>query len=398
MLNLVSEITVEQQGNKRYPDRKQVYTFDFVHSFDMISTWENLTDTAQIVVPQKVYFAQPDGQYVSWQGKNIGGSQLSPPVIMRGDKVTVSLGYEYYDINKRARVTEMNVEFKGWVSKVQSKKPMTIHLADNMYKLQQIQAPTKVWKGYTVQGVIREMLQGTGFTLKDMISGGPVETTVNPPIVTQNQTVAQALEMITEHYKLECFFRGDTLYAAAFRYWPGEAKEHVFRFQQNIIEDDLNYVRVDDVVLGVQAYSFGKLEAGVRKDGKPKTSLKRYECFGLYERGELKILDAKPAGWEGELRTLNLPAESLSELKQLVEKNVWKLIYNGFEGSFTTFGLPSVDHGDNVILQDPILPDRNGTYKVKKVAKKFGVDGYRQTVTVDLRVDTLTEAQINAGI
>jgi hypothetical protein len=44
------------------------------------------------------------------------------------------------------------------------------------------------------------------------------------------------------------------------------------------------------------------------------------------------------------------------------------------------------------------MPDRNGTYKVRKVVKTFGVGGYRQAVTLDMRVDTLDSKTISEGL
>lgn len=398
MLNLVSRITIEQQPTADYDYRKDVYSFDFVHNIELVTTWENLSDTCEITVPQKVQFIDQWGNAFSWQGKNLGGGANTAPIIMRGDKVKVELGYSYLDPVRNVRVTELNTEFDGWVDSVKSKKPLTIYCVDNMWKLTQVQAPNKTWTGYTVQGVIKELLKGTGFTLKETLNGKPIETKVNPPIYTQNQTVAQVLDMIQKNYQLECYFKGSVLYAAAFRYWPENVRERVFKFQENVIADDLVFRRVDDVVLGIQAYSFGRFASGTTKDGRAKTKLRRYECFAIYKNKELQILDAKPAGWEGELRTLNLQADSLEELKKLVKANAFKLIYTGLEGTFTTFGLPTMTHGDNVRFIDRIMPDRDGIYKVKKVVKTFGMNGYRQVVSVDMRVDTLDAKTINEGL
>ena len=37
--------------------------------------------------------------------------------------------------------------------------------------------------------------------------------------------------------------------------------------------------------------------------------------------------------------------------------------YEGFRGSFTTFGIPYVRLGDNIDILDAVLPERNGRYK-----------------------------------
>lgn len=402
MLNLKSLIKITQQGNRLYPNRSDTFTFDFVNSVNIVSTWENLSDTAEIVMPQKCYVQGKNGTPYSFIGKNLGGNQSTAPIIMRGDKIEISLGYNYFDASQgvNKRVTEMNKVFSGYISEVKSKKPVTIKCMDNMWKLSQIPCINRVWTGYSVQEVVEELLKGTGFTLKNTINGEKLSTKVNPPIQTQNQTIAQALEMIQRNYRFETFFKGDVLYTGAFRYWTDDVKEHVFRFQDNIITDNLEYVRTDDVVLGIQAQNYEQVtvNTGTRKDGKPKTKTKRLSCFGVWQFGDVQIYDTKPAGWEGEQRTLNLPAKTLDELKNLVKKNAYKLIYQGFKGEFTTFGLPYVRHGDNIILRDTILPDRNGTYKAKKNTISFGMNGFRQTIEIDMRVDTLSKDVIDSGI
>jgi len=394
MLITKSKIKITQVGNALFPLRNQFYEFDFVNEIEINSSWQNLSDTAKITVPQKIKFVDNYGIAYSWDGKNIGGGgDKGAPLIMRGDKVSISLGYDYYDAQKSKRVLEMNEVFTGYVSEVESKRPMTIYCTDNMWKLSQTQAPNKTWRGYTLQQIVAELIKGTGFT----IAHPEVETKVGD-LVTQNQTVAEVLEFIRRNYKIESFFKGNKLYTAAFRYWPDDVKEHVFRFQENIISDDLKYQRIDDVVMGVECFSYEKFSSGTRKDGKPKKSAKRLSVFGYYERGNLVFYDEKPAGFEGEIRTLNLFAASKEDLKDQAQKNIYRLIYTGFKGYFVTFGLPFVRHGDNCIIRDVILPDRDGTYKCKANQITFGQGGFRQKIELDLRIDSFKESDIKAGL
>ena len=71
-----------------------------------------------------------------------------------------------------------------------------------------------------------------------------------------------------------------------------------------------------------------------------------------------------------------------------------RLKYEGFRGSFTTFGLPKVKHGDIVELIDKNLTERTGSYLVKEVKESNTNSGQRQTITLDIRVDGLTADQI----
>ena len=61
--------------------------------------------------------------------------------------------------------------------------------------------------------------------------------------------------------------------------------------------------------------------------------------------------------------------------------------YTGLRGSFTTFGIPFVRQGDNIQIQDPILPERNGFYKVKEVDYSGGIEGLRQEIHLDFKLN-----------
>ena len=64
-----------------------------------------------------------------------------------------------------------------------------------------------------------------------------------------------------------------------------------------------------------------------------------------------------------------------------------KYYYEGFTGSFTTFGIPYVKHGDTVRIVNNQLPEMSGSYKVKGVVYYGGVDdGLRQEITLDYKV------------
>ena len=61
--------------------------------------------------------------------------------------------------------------------------------------------------------------------------------------------------------------------------------------------------------------------------------------------------------------------------------------YDGFKGKFTTFGTPHVEFGDNAQIINPILPEQNGTYKIKGVSWSGGVEGYRQIIELDYKLN-----------
>lgn len=89
---------------------------------------------------------------------------------------------------------------------------------------------------------------------------------------------------------------------------------------------------------------------------------------------------------DGELRTLNYYNLSKADLEKVAKKEAERIRYEGYRGSFTSFLLPQVQHGDTVILDDKKLPDRKGSYLVKSVTTTFGQGGGRQKIEIDRKV------------
>lgn len=138
--------------------------------------------------------------------------------------------------------------------------------------------------------------------------------------------------------------------------------------------------------IGIKAYSIDELELETTTaDGKKKTKKKR--------------LETSVGPTDGEVRTLyfwNVKTEA--DLKAQAQARLSRIYFEGFVGSFTTFGLPFVKQGDAAILRDTVLPERNGKYLIKKVEYGFGLGGYRQKIYLDLRIDTLSQEEINNGL
>ncbi|HVX01019.1 MAG TPA: hypothetical protein VHA52_11365, partial [Candidatus Babeliaceae bacterium] len=207
---------------------------------------------------------------------------------------------------------------------------------------------------------------------------------------TQHDTVADIIGRVRDDYGFKCYFRYNELRIGYPIYFDAEANTEIFRFQQNIISDELTYQRIDDVAMSVSAYSTNRTSgSGTTIDGQQKTRIKRLEV--LVTANKDGTYTTTPSGKNpvdnldtGEMTTWfywNVADEKT--LGNYATEELKKHHYNGLRGKFTTFGLPFIKHGDNVTLQDLVLPDRNGTYKVKRVAYRGGMEGLRQDITLD---------------
>ena len=124
-----------------------------------------------------------------------------------------------------------------------------------------------------------------------------------------------------------------------------------------------------------------------------------YDAFCYYNnKKELVVVDSKPDNFDGEVRTLNLLANTREELERQIKANIHRVMYDGYRGSFETFGLPSVTHGDKVVLVNEIYPEMGGTYMAKGITISFGMNGYRRLIDIDLRIDTLSSDMVSQGL
>lgn len=425
---LVSKITIEQMTSKTYPSgRNKTFVMDFVNSVETKSSWKLLTDTAKVIMPKNVYVATDHGN-VAWTDVDVYTNTTIPPIFLRGDKITVELGYEYQD-RQGEWVTETNVEFKGFLTKINPKIPIEIDCEDNMWLLKQMQCPNMVFsqnkntatfkdfkgvsrtitsfdgKDWNTTSIIKALLNNAivgddnpyltsviiplakGFKVVDGTGASATISTTLGEFRTQNETIGQVLNRLRNDFKLDCFFRTDnvtgavTLYVSGIVYYPDQYLQGnqiistAYDFEQNVVENSMLYSRTDDVRLGIKAYSVNKLEiAGFNSAGKPKTKQKRLETF---------VGDP-----DGDIRTQYFwDVPTVAQLKELAIQRLNKLKYEGWKGTFSSFGLPYVKHGDAVSFKSDITPERNGTYLTKSVSVKFDHSGgFRRIMEPHLRI------------
>ena len=301
-------------------------------------------------------------------------------------------------------VPDLVTIYEGFVTVIKLKMPIEITCEDNMYLLKQVLVPPDL-RLFSAETSIEEIAtklvdyvnlqKGTSLTVHDAPAG--VRTYAGAYRVVGNVTVAQVLDDFRSHMKINSWFRGDALHCSAIAYFPDEANpvNPIFVFQQNIIDDSLNYTRLDDVRLGATVYTVQQEEqTTTNKNGHKKTKMKRLETTVGDKEGEQRtiIVYSKP----GEVTTVE-------QLKAQGEAQLKRFKYEGFVGEFTTFGEPVVNHGDMIELWDNILPERNGVYFVSSVARSTGVNGYRQKIKLDIKVSgvndiNITPEQIAKGV
>lgn len=316
------------------------YKFDFVNNVEIVSTWEQLTDTARITVPKNLRLKK-DGSFSENITVGIDG------LWKRGDPVEINLGYDNI-LDKR---------FQGFITGIHTKLPPEFVCQDAMWQLKQVNIP-KYTKKVRLRQLLTDILPSTFTFVADDVDLGKFRIT--------RATIAEVLDYIKRTYGLSAYFRAGVLYVG-FAYQLGRTTEinedniTEFEFYKNIIDDtNLSYLRDDDVSLQVTAVNVH-----------PNNT-----------RTEIKVGDSF-----GEQRTLYFYNIDAATLQQLADEALEKLKYEGFRGSFMTFLQPFVKHGDAIRLVDPKIPDRNGIYLVRQVVTNFGMEGGRQEITLDRKIN-----------
>lgn len=391
MLRCVTNITIVQQPTVSYPNRAGALYFDFVNEFECNDNWRDLTNKGKLVIPKNLYYRDQYGKLKPIHGTNvnIGGFSSTAPLVLRGDKITIQAGYKYFNAAGN-EVTDTSTVFSGFISKVGSKIPIECEIENNMWLLKQTPVGLRTFsKNEGLSAILAYIIQGTPFTYNTL-----TQTTFGN-FTVGNETACQVLQRLQKTFGFESYFRGNELRCGAIIYLPGEGKTQNFFFQQNIIDDELEYVRKDDITLSAVAHNTIEESTGqTTKDGHAKTKRTRLEVLVTLRNGiktvrQINRGDVVPANNEGERRTLFFPgATTVQQLADLAFNEIVKYYYTGLRGKFTTFGIPFVQQGDVANIQDPILPERNGQYKIKEVEYSGGINGMRQVISLDYKLNT----------
>lgn len=384
MYRVINTLTIKRNPTFDFPNRKGEMIIDFIENYSVSNTWESLTDTGRITFPKNLFFKDETGTLQPLSGKNINiGGFNSEPLILRGDSVTLVVGYRYFDETGK-EIDDIENIFSGYISKVYSNIPIEIELQDNMFLLKQNSLKPKTFTDSdTLEMILKYILEGTNLKI-DVLT----ETNLGA-FTIGNETSSQVLNRLQSTYNLDAYFNGNTLVCGVFRYREDKITTHLFHFEKNIIESQLEFNRKDDVKMSAIAYNNVTENTGATtKDGQNKTIKKRIEVLvELNNSAQGYTTKEVSENKDGERRTFFfIGAKTKDELSKLAYEKLKQYYYEGLSGSFTTFAIPFVKMGDNVKLVSEINPEKNGTYKVKKVVASGSIGGLRQDITLDYKI------------
>ena len=320
---------------------RQDQVFDFCTEVTIESSFDNLTDTAEVVIPKKI-------RYIDSKGKAVDSiTRGANPIFKIGDKAEVLVGYN----------GELGQCFKGYISSVKHKFPLQLTLEDSVFLLKKKSITLSKENPRLSELIAAIMPAGIKYEITAEQNLGQFRIT--------NATAAEVLHELRSKHGVFSFFRDDTLYIGLS---INPKLQSVYRFKfftpQIINGDGLTYV-----------------DAAERKI--------KVICKSIDSAN--KTLQATAGDSDGETRTLYFNNYTLADLQATADKVKDQMRYSGYDGSFTKFASPIVKHGDVVELINSEFPEQSGGYLVTKVVTRFGYDiGGRQDVFIKQKIYDLT--------
>lgn len=368
MRNLKSRIEITPRAESGRPPK--VTKIFGLTSFRALSSVDKLTDTCEVELPRGL---EVGNRLLQPGSVGQAGRKVSTSIeIQQGDYIEVFLAYDQFEDIPR---------FQGYVKRIHPTRPIRLECEDRMYLLKE-PSIEKLSFGKesadgpaTLQNIIDTLatynLNLLGFD-KTIIDGD-----IMGSVRYKNSTPAEILKDLRDNAYTTVFFQDGELFVGR-NFWKKYRNESPikFDFNFNIIEDSLEYRRKEDIKILVE---------GRRKF---------LNSEGKVEEQRVEVGDSG-----GVRRTINFPMtyetpENDEGLKRLAEKARNDIAFEGYQGTFTTFGIPRVHHGDIVNLTDRRYPDKEGDYFVREVETTFGSGGFRQTVELDIKSDEVDDVAL----
>ena len=290
------------------------------------SSWKILTDTAIIRLPRNVKY------FDKFKVRE---------VFKRGDRVKIELGYDGV----------LTTEFTGYITEVSASIPIEIKCQDEMFKVKQLPVNFSA-KSIQLEKLLKQIIPGYQIDAMEGLELGTVRFA--------KTTVGEVLDKLNSELKIYTYIEPNTKTIVSGKIYADNSDQNIvnFNLERNAVSNDLQYRNREDITVKVNGSCISK---GVKIE---------------YSYGDNNA--DKNIEWQFSVRT---KPELEIQVKRFYEANK----RDGFDGSFTAFGIPRVQHGWKVNLKSYIYPDRDGIYYVESVTKTFKKAEYRQQIKLGNR-------------
>lgn len=316
------------------------FEITLVTDITIVTSRNELTDTALVTFPN-----------------NLAQRSRAIDQIQIGDRIEIRLGY----------FPNLTLEFSGFINFVNKGSPLQLQCEDEAFLLKRVALPATNFPDTTISEVVNRFYSG-----RTRI----VDAQIGDIRLAKGATLIKFFDLLRSKYSILSFFQQGILKINTSLTEDNTARTFLIHEQRNV---PMGTTRLDFQNNNDQPIiSHG---ISVQRDG---TTI---ELFATYRdnllNNDIIVSRAQPLGT---LNTLKVPNLTRERLEPLIRRRLPLLFYTGVSGEVTTFGEPSIRHGDTVQYVDDRIPERNGFFRVNAVVKAFTVSGgYKQRVTLGLK-------------
>lgn len=404
-----------------------------VEEVEINESYKKLIGTAKIVFPKGTVFQSTVIGNATIEGKDAGRITteiMQDGVVIEKRSTQQAMNEVSFKVGQRAKIELgynglLKTMFEGYISAYNSASKFEIHCENMAYKLKLKQAPKIETPASTsVNDVLGEkygLLKDTGFVIHSETKRFDIQ--IGKVKITDNFTVADVLSEWSK-YKVYCFLKydedsPDNMPAIAIgrpysssksqSVFPKDSEAKPFRiyFNYHVAQDGLKVVKTDPKFLAVTGKALGSdekfFEVTVRLNPDYDPTVAGSKEFQTVNATQISKKTHKVTGnttAEGaqtktkvDLSTYTIVPYMSPNMKINSDKLVEETIeyfknynLNGITGSITLFGDLALNTAVQVELADDRNPSKNGVYITEEVTTTFGVQGYRQKVTIPYKV------------
>jgi hypothetical protein len=292
-----------------------------VSSVRIESSWKEFTGRAEITLPRNI---------------RLKGNIKYGDLFKSGHPVAIRLGYGE---------GELPVEFTGYLSDVSEGVPVVLRCEDEMYQLKRGNVSV-VSKSITLKELLQKAAPGYEIDCPDADLGAVRYANVAP---------IKILEDIKKEAGFHSCFDGKILRCGVIYSDQSDVKPVNIFLEKNAVSENLNKRAAGDEV--------------------------QVKALSIFKNGKKISVEVGMKGGTSVQRTY-IGIAVKAELEKQAKADLKKYQAQGFDGSVTLFGIPSVRHGMKMNLKSEFFKNMEGVFYIEGVKKSFDSGGYRQDVTL----------------
>ena len=284
------------------------FTMNHVNSVEISENILEISNTAKITIPRQT----------------IKEGYLDSHFSV-GDKVEIWLGY-----NKN-----LILEFTGYIREIEASAPLIIHCDDDTFILRRTNF-VESYSNASLSQILKDVLKDTGIVFEcPEVQIGKYQI--------DNQNAFMVLQDLMKNFGLYSRLENGVLkIGLAFSYGQN-VKPHKYIIGHNVKKSELKYQRKEDFKI-------------------------RFNAIAHNPNGTKTKVTVGSTEQDASERTLNfIGPVTEQELRNRAINVMKKVVYDGYTGSITGFGIPCTRAGHSLNIKDKEELERDGTYLIEKL-------------------------------